>query len=89
MFITCWIGVVDQNIREAVVFACGPEVMYMPLMDKLKGKGIPPSRIFLSFERQMRCGIGKCWHCYGGSKLVCLDGPVFSGEEADRCGLLR
>ena len=43
--------------------------------------GFRSDRIFLSMERRMRCGIGKCGHCQIGGKYVCLDGPVFSYEE--------
>jgi NAD(P)H-flavin reductase len=28
----------------------------------------------------MRCGLGVCGQCHCGDRLVCTDGPVFSGE---------
>jgi len=38
--------------------------------------------MWVSFERKMSCGIGKCGHCRVGDKYVCLDGPVFHYPEA-------
>lgn len=78
----------DDTFKNALVFACGPEVMYRPLLEALKAKGLPDTRTYLSFERQMRCGIGRCGHCYQGRKLVCTDGPVFRGDEAKQVGFL-
>ena len=77
-----------DTFKKALVFACGPEVMYRPLLEALEAKGLPNTRTYLSFERQMRCGIGKCGHCYQGHKFVCTHGPVFRGDEAIREGFL-
>jgi anaerobic sulfite reductase subunit B len=43
--------------------------------------GIADRRIFVSEERKMSCGIGKCQHCTTGDKYVCTDGPVFNFDE--------
>ena len=37
-----------------------------------------PEYIFLSLERRMSCGVGKCGHCAIKGTYVCIDGPVFS-----------
>jgi sulfhydrogenase subunit gamma (sulfur reductase) len=42
-----------------------------------------PEQIFLSLERRMECGVGKCNHCHIGDKVVCIDGPVFSLWEIE------
>jgi len=34
-------------------------------------------RMFLSMERNMKCGIGLCGHCQYGPFFICRDGPVF------------
>ena len=44
--------------------------------------GISYDRIYMSFERHMKCGTGKCGHCQIGHQYVCLDGPVFNYWEA-------
>ena len=47
-------------------------------------RGVAPERIFVSLERNMRCGLGHCGHCQLGPTLICRDGPVYSlrGREA-------
>jgi NAD(P)H-flavin reductase len=57
--------------------AVGPPVMYRFVILEAKGKGIPDERIFLSLERRMKCGIGKCGHCQINHLYACQDGPVF------------
>ena len=53
-------------------------------------KGVPPSDIRVSLERNMQCGIGLCGHCQLGPLLVCRDGPVVGYDVAepllDACG---
>lgn len=66
---------------DSFVFICGPEIMMHFAVKGLLSMGFRSDRIFLSMERRMRCGIGKCGHCQIGGKYVCLDGPVFSYEE--------
>ena len=34
--------------------------------------------IWVSYERKMCCGIGKCGHCKIDDVYICLDGPVFN-----------
>ena len=41
-------------------------------------------RCELSLERYMKCGAGLCGSCVLDEKRVCVDGPVFSGEQAQR-----
>ncbi len=60
------------------VAVCGPPVMYRYVVDELKKKNITESNIWLSLERHMKCGIGKCGHCFIGGALTCKAGPVFS-----------
>lgn len=55
----------------------GPPVMYRFVILEAKAKGIPDRQIFLSLERRMKCGIGKCGHCQINHLYVCQDGPVF------------
>ena len=42
---------------------------------------MPPARLFLSMERNMKCAIGFCGHCQLGPKFVCKDGPVFTFQR--------
>ena len=65
--------------RIEAVYSCGPERMMKALAELCKKKKIPCQ---LSLERYMKCGTGICGSCMIGEKMVCKDGPVFSGEEA-------
>jgi NAD(P)H-flavin reductase len=56
---------------------CGPPVMFKFVCQKLSRLGVPMNRMFVSLERRMHCGMGKCCRCNVGSTYTCLDGPVF------------
>jgi len=66
--------------RRTTSFAivCGPPVMFLAVCDLLIGAGLPPHHIFVSLERRMHCGRGKCCRCNIGSTYTCIDGPVFN-----------
>lgn len=66
------------NPRNTVAAVCGPPVMYRFVLMELLGKGISETQIYLSLERRMKCGVGKCGHCQINSLYCCLDGPVFT-----------
>lgn len=63
--------------RVTTVFTCGPEIMMRFAIRDLLELGIPESRIWLSVERNMHCGVKLCGHCQWGPYFVCADGPVF------------
>ncbi len=69
---------------NTVALICGPPVMYKFVVADLLKLGFARDEIFLSLERRMKCGIGKCAHCQVGHKLTCIDGPVFTYFEAQR-----
>lgn len=58
-------------------FVCGPEVMMRFAAADLVHRGVPPERLFLSMERNMKCAVGVCGHCQFGPAFICTDGPVF------------
>ncbi len=68
-----------EKHKAGAVYACGPEKMMKFLAELCKKKKIPCQ---VSLERYMKCGLGICGSCMIGSKMVCKDGPVFTGEEA-------
>ncbi|RLF52906.1 MAG: oxidoreductase [Thermoplasmata archaeon] len=78
-------GYVSDFIDEAnlkgneYALVCGPPAMFKPVINQLKKNGIENEKIYLSIERRMKCGIGKCGHCIvGGEYYTCIDGPVFN-----------
>jgi len=70
--------------KNAVAAMCGPGPMMNALERILRPLGISDRRIFVSMERKMQCGIGKCQHCAVGDKYVCQDGPVFYFDQIDK-----
>ena len=74
---------------EAVAFVCGPEVMMHFTARALLDRGLPSERIYLSMERNMRCGLGHCGHCQLGPTLICRDGPVYRYDELARLMAVR
>jgi sulfhydrogenase subunit gamma (sulfur reductase) len=62
---------------ESFAIVCGPPVMFKFVCTHLSKLGMPMDRMFVSLERRMHCGMGKCCRCHVGSTYTCLDGPVF------------
>jgi len=63
---------------DGTAFVCGPPPMMKSAVEKLVRTGFNEEDIYLTLERQMKCGIGKCGHCSIAGEFVCIDGPVFS-----------
>ncbi|MFH1875363.1 MAG: FAD/NAD(P)-binding protein [Candidatus Omnitrophota bacterium] len=69
------------NIKEAVGIVCGPPIMMKFANLKLLELGFETTNIYLSLEKNMSCGLGKCGHCRLGKYYICKDGPVFRYED--------
>lgn len=83
------VGVVTRLIPQAqfdpgsaVAMICGPEIMMRFTVTELRDRGVPSDHIFVSLERNMKCGIGLCGHCQLGPTFLCKDGPVFRYDMA-------
>lgn len=79
------VGVVTRLFPRASIdryhttaFLCGPEIMMRFAVRDLLALGLPPGDLFVSLERNMKCGIGLCGHCQLGPSFICKDGPVYS-----------
>jgi sulfhydrogenase subunit gamma (sulfur reductase) len=66
---------------NSTVMMCGPEGMMVAVSQELLGRGFAEESLYLSMERNMHCGRGKCGHCQLGARFVCKDGPVFRYSE--------
>lgn len=66
----------DVSSAEAIVV--GPPVMMKFSVAALLKAGFREENIWISQERKMCCGLGKCGHCKINDTYVCLDGPVFN-----------
>jgi len=79
--ITTLIPGIDIEPLRTFAAVVGPPVMYKFVIKELLAKGIPERQILLSFERNMKCGNGKCGRCQIQNLYVCQDGPVFNYEQ--------
>jgi NAD(P)H-flavin reductase len=76
--VTSLIGRASFDPETATAFVCGPEIMMRFTLQDLERKGITDDRMYVSMERNMKCGIGLCGHCQLGRFFTCTDGPVLS-----------
>lgn len=84
---TSWrgnVGVVTTLMRDLPVkpdrtaaVIVGPPVMYKFVVRELLSLNINVDDIYLSLERRMKCGMGKCGHCQINHVYVCQEGPCF------------
>jgi NAD(P)H-flavin reductase len=63
---------------NTVAMVCGPEIMMRFTIQDLHKRGVSFENIFVSMERNMKCGIGFCGHCQYGPTFICKDGPVYA-----------
>ncbi|MCL2350466.1 MAG: FAD/NAD(P)-binding protein [Defluviitaleaceae bacterium] len=68
---------------DKMVVLCGPPIMIKFVMAVLLEMGFKKEQVYTTLELRMKCGIGKCGRCNIGSKLVCVDGPVFRTDQLD------
>lgn len=86
-----WVGPVGvvtkllQRIKVSAertsVLVCGPRILNRVAAWSFLQLHVPPDHVFVSLERNMHCGFGRCGHCQYGAKFVCRDGPVFGFSE--------
>ena len=82
------VGVVTSLLRRikvdaerTVVLVCGPKILNHVAAWNFLQLHVPPDNVYVSLERNMNCGFGRCGHCQYGSKFMCKDGPVFCFSE--------
>lgn len=80
--ITTLIPPLQLDVANTIASIVGPPVMYKFVLMALKGKRLPDENIYMSLERRMKCGVGKCGHCQINHSYVCQDGPVYHYSEA-------
>lgn len=82
--ITTLIPGLELDLDNTACCVCGPPVMYRFVLMALKSRGVPEENIWMSLERRMKCGVGKCGHCQINSSYVCQDGPVYHYPDLAR-----
>lgn len=70
--------------EKTEVIIVGPPLMMKFASISFLNRGIAKKNIWVSFERKMCCGLGKCGHCKIDDTYVCLEGPVFNYTRAEQ-----
>jgi len=73
--VTTLLDELDIDLKNSYVVSCGPEIMLKFVTYKLIDIGFAPEQIYLSMNRNMSCGVGKCGRCIIGKYFLCKDGP--------------
>jgi len=71
-------GLAVNDIESAQAIIVGPPAMMRFTVKGMLEKGFAEKNIWISHERKMCCGLGKCGHCRINDMYVCLNGPVFN-----------
>lgn len=71
---------------DTVAITIGPPAMYRFVLIELLALGIAESNIWVSLERRMKCGVGKCGHCQINQVYTCIEGPCFSYDRIKNLG---
>jgi NAD(P)H-flavin reductase len=74
-------GRTTVDFKNSTAYICGPHGMIQAAMRDLSFMGMPDDHIVTTLEAHMKCGVGKCGHCFCGGKLICEEGPIFTLEE--------
>ena len=69
--------------HRTVALLCGPPVMFKFVIAALRKAGMVDNCVWVSLERHMKCGVGKCGHCQINQLYVCQDGPVFRFDRIE------
>jgi NAD(P)H-flavin reductase len=70
-------------------FVCRSESLTRPAVNALREKGVTSDRVWVTLERNMKCGIGLCGHCQFGPTFMCKDGPVYRFDEIEHLFAVR
>ena len=70
-----------SKIDKTLIFCCGPGIMLLSVMERLKILGVFERNIFFSLERNMQCAQKLCGRCQLGPFFLCKDGPVLSLDK--------
>jgi NAD(P)H-flavin reductase len=79
--VTTLLDDLDINIENSIAVSCGPQIMLKFVTLKLLEVGYKPPQIYLSMNRKMSCGMGKCGRCNVGPYYLCVDGPDMNYDK--------
>lgn len=79
--VTALFNKIKVDTKACVAVVVGPPIMMKFAALELEARGISDDRIFVSLEKNMTCGFGKCRRCITGHFYVCKDGPIFAYKD--------
>ena len=68
---------INVNPKNTITIVAGPPATYKFVLEELHKIHIQDNLTYISLERRMKCGVGKCGHCQINNIYVCQDGPIF------------
>lgn len=71
-----------ENINNTSAIVVGPPMMMKFTVEEFLKRDLAENNVWVSYERKMCCGIGKCGHCKMDDTYICIDGPVFDYSYA-------
>jgi NAD(P)H-flavin reductase len=78
--VTTILDKIPVDVKTAPTIVCGPPLMMKFATQRLVQAGFTDRNIYLSMEKNMSCGVGKCNHCRVGKYYCCKDGPVLTWD---------
>jgi NAD(P)H-flavin reductase len=79
--VTKHMGRTDFDPANAIAMMCGPEIMMRFAAREFERLGMPTKNVWITMERNMRCGAALCGHCQFGPSFICKDGPVYRYDD--------
>lgn len=79
--VTVILDEIPVDVKTSPTVVCGPPLMMKFTTQRLVESGFKHENIYLSMEKNMSCGLGKCNHCRVGKFYVCKDGPVLTWKD--------
>lgn len=71
-------GLILRDKDNLAVIIVGPPIMMEFTAYEFLKRDVAEDKMWISQERKMCCGLGKCGHCKMDDVYICLDGPVFN-----------
>ena len=76
--------ILPADLVDVEYIIVGPPVMMKFSCQEVLRRGLSKEQIWVSFERKMSCAVGKCGHCKIDETYICLEGPVFRYDFAEK-----
>ncbi|MGL4987284.1 MAG: anaerobic sulfite reductase subunit AsrB [Treponemataceae bacterium] len=72
----------NKDLSKINIVIVGPPMMMHFAAKTFLEQKVKENQIWVSYERNMSCAVGKCGHCKIGDTYICLEGPVFNFTKA-------